>query len=249
MLQTLRDIYAVVWVDMRFLSRNLGKTLALTLVSPILYLLAFGYGLGRGADIEGFSYLEFVIPGILALTAMTTAFNTSGLKLHVDRLFYKCFDETLMSPVSALSIILGKSLIGVVRGLLSSAALLLACLVFSPLPGASLLFPLSLVLTCFVFSFLGVVIAFLAKTHQDMTLFMSLVILPMSFLSGTFFSLSQVPAELSIILSLSPLTHACLCLRASILGQPFPWLSLFILTTFGIVFFILCFVALKRATK
>ena len=249
MVQTLRNIYAVVWVDMRFLSRNLGKTLALTLVSPILYLLAFGYGLGRGADIEGFSYLEFVIPGILALTAMTTAFNTSGLKLHVDRLFYKCFDETLMSPVSALSIILGKSLIGVVRGLLSSAALLLACLVFSPLPGASLLFPLSLVLTCFVFSFLGVVIAFLAKTHQDMTLFMSLVILPMSFLSGTFFSLSQVPAELSIILSLSPLTHACLCLRASILGQPFPWLSLFILTTFGIAFFILCFVALKRATK
>ena len=144
MLQTLRDIYAVVWVDLRFLRRNLGKTMALTLVAPILYLLAFGYGLGRGASIEGFSYLQFVIPGILALTAMTTAFNTSGLKLHVDRLFFKCFDETLMSPVSAFSIITGKALIGVVRGLLSSAALLLACLVFSPLPAVSLLFPLSL---------------------------------------------------------------------------------------------------------
>jgi ABC-2 type transport system permease protein len=249
MLQTLQDIYAVVWVDLRFLSRNLGKTLALTLVAPILYLLAFGYGLGRGANIEGFSYLDFVIPGILALTAMTTSFNTSGLKLHVDRLFFKCFDETLMAPVSAFSIIIGKALIGVVRGLLSSAALLLACLVFSPLPSVSLLFPLSLVLTCFVFSFLGVVIAFLAKTHQDMTLFMSLVVLPMAFLSGTFFSLSQVPETLSIILFLSPLTHACLCLRASILGQPFPWLSLLILTAFGIVFFILCFVALKKSMK
>jgi hypothetical protein len=166
MLETLRDIYAVVWVDLRFLSRNLGKTLALTLVAPILYLLAFGYGLGRGASIEGFSYLEFVIPGILALTAMTTAFNTSGLKLHVDRLFYKCFDETLMSPVSAFSIIIGKALIGVIRGMLSSAALLLACLVFSPLPAVSLLFPLSLVVTCFVFSFLGVIVALLAKTHR-----------------------------------------------------------------------------------
>jgi ABC-2 type transport system permease protein len=249
MLQTLQDIYAVVWVDLRFLSRNLGKTLALTLVAPILYLLAFGYGLGRGANIEGFSYLDFVIPGILALTAMTTSFNTSGLKLHVDRLFFKCFDETLMAPVSAFSIIIGKALIGVVRGLLSSAALLLACLVFSPLPSVSLLFPLILVLTCFVFSFLGVVVAFLAKTHQDMTLFMSLVVLPMAFLSGTFFSLSQVPETLSIILFLSPLTHACLCLRASILGQPFPWLSLLILTAFGIVFFILCFVALKKSKK
>jgi ABC-2 type transport system permease protein len=249
MLQTLQDIYAVVWVDLRFLSRNLGKTLALTLVAPILYLLAFGYGLGRGANIEGFSYLDFVIPGILALTAMTTSFNTSGLKLHVDRLFFKCFDETLMAPVSAFSIIIGKALIGVVRGLMSSAALLLACLVFSPLPSVSILFPLSLVLTCFVFSFLGVVVAFLAKTHQDMTLFMSLVVLPMAFLSGTFFSLSQVPETLSIILFLSPLTHACLCLRASILGQPFPWLSLLILTAFGIVFFILCFVALKKSMK
>ena len=249
MMETLQDIYAVVWVDLRFLSRNLGKTLALTLVAPILYLLAFGYGLGRGANIEGFSYLDFVIPGILALTAMTTSFNTSGLKLHVDRLFFKCFDETLMAPVSAFSIIIGKALIGVVRGLLSSAALLLACLVFSPLPSVSLLFPLSLVLTCFVFSFLGVVVAFLAKTHQDMTLFMSLVVLPMAFLSGTFFSLSQVPETLSIILFLSPLTHACLCLRSSILGQPFPWLSLLVLTAFGVVFFILCFIALKKSSK
>jgi ABC-type multidrug transport system permease subunit len=249
MLETLRDIYAVVWVDLKYLSRNLAKTLALTLIAPVLYLLAFGYGLGRGANIEGFSYIEFVIPGILALTAMTTAFNTSGLKLHVDRLFYKCFDETLMSPVSAFSIIMGKTLIGVLRGLLSSAALLLACLVFSPLPAVSLMFPLSLVLTCFVFSFLGVIVALLAKTHQDMTLFMSLVILPMSFLSGTFFSLSQIPEALSIVLSLSPLTHACLCLRASALGQAFPWFSFLILTVFGVVFFILCFAALKRSRK
>ncbi len=249
MLQTLRDIYAVVWVDLRFLRRNLGKTMALTLVAPILYLLAFGYGLGRGASIEGFSYLQFVIPGILALTAMTTAFNTSGLKLHVDRLFFKCFDETLMSPVSAFSIITGKALIGVVRGLLSSAALLLACLVFSPLPAVSLLFPLSLVVTCFAFSFLGVIVALLAKTHQDMTLFMSLVVLPMAFLSGTFFSLSQVPEALSIILSISPLTHACLCLRASALGQPFPWGSLLVLIGFGVAFFVLCFAALKKSNK
>ncbi len=249
MMDTLQDIYAVVWVDLRFLSRNLGKTMALTLVAPILYLLAFGYGLGRGANIEGFSYLQFIVPGILALTAMTTAFNTSGLKLHVDRLFFKCFDETLMAPVSAFSIIVGKALIGVLRGLLSSAALLLACLVFSPLPAVSWLFPLSLVVTCFTFSFLGVIVALLAKTHQDMTLFMSLVVLPMAFLSGTFFSLSQVPTALSTILNLSPLTHACLCLRSSALGQPFPWISFLILIAFGAVFFFLCFIALKRTNK
>jgi ABC-2 type transport system permease protein len=63
----------VLWVDLRFLSRNWAKTLATTLIAPVLYLLAFGYGLGRGVTIEGYSYLDFVIPGIIALTAMTTS--------------------------------------------------------------------------------------------------------------------------------------------------------------------------------
>jgi ABC-2 type transport system permease protein len=238
----------VLWVDLRFLSRNWLKTLATTLVAPILYLLAFGYGLGRGVSVEGYSYLEFVIPGIIALTAMTTSFNAAGMKLHVDRLFYKCFDEALMSPVSFFSIIVGKTLIGVVRGLISTAALLAACFIFSPLPAVSLLFWLTLVITCFVFSFLGVLVALIAKSHQDMSVFMSLVILPMSFLSGTFFSLSQVPEALRVVLSFSPLTHTSLCLRASALGQPFPWLSLAVLLGFGAVFFGLCFAALRRTS-
>ena len=238
----------MLWVDLRFLSRNWLKTLATTLVAPVLYLLAFGYGLGRGVTVEGYRYLEFVIPGIIALTAMTTCFNAAGMKLHVDRLFYKCFDEALMSPISFFSIIVGKTLIGVVRGLISTAALLAACFVFSPLPAVNALFWLTLVVTCFVFSFLGVLIALIAKSHQDMSVFMSLVILPMSFLSGTFFSLSQVPVALRIVLSFSPLTHTSLCLRASALGQPFPWVSLVVLLGFGAVFFGLCFVALKRTS-
>jgi ABC-2 type transport system permease protein len=238
----------VLWVDLRFLSRNWLKTLATTLVAPVLYLLAFGYGLGKGVTVEGFSYLEFVIPGIIALTAMTTSFNAAGMKLHVDRLFYKCFDEALMSPVSFFSIIVGKTLIGVVRGLISTAALLAACFIFSPLPAVSALFWLTLVVTCFVFSFLGVLVALIAKSHQDMSVFMSLVILPMSFLSGTFFSLNEVPQALQVVLFFSPLTHTSLCLRASALGQQFPWLSLGVLMGFGAVFFELCFVALRRTS-
>ncbi len=239
----------MLWVDLKFLSRNWHKTLATTLIAPVLYLLAFGYGLGRGVTVEGYSYIQFVIPGIVALTAMTTSFNASGMKLHVDRLFYKCFDEALMSPVSPFSIVLGKTLIGVVRGLISTGALLAACFLISPLPIMDSLFWLSLVVTCFEFSFLGVLVALIAKSHQDMSVFMSLVILPMAFLSGTFFSLSQVPDALRTILSFSPLTPASLCLRAAALGQPFPWTSFAALLGFGTVLFGLCFVALKRTNR
>ena len=245
-MSVLQDIYSVLWVDLRFLSRNWHKTLATTLVAPVLYLFAFGYGLGKGMSIEGHSYLAFVIPGIIALTAMTTAFNAAGMKLHVDRLFFMCFDEALMSPISLLSIVIGKTLIGVLRGLLSTAALLVACFVFSPLPAISPLFWLTLIVTCFVFSFLGVLVALFAKSHQDMSVFMSLVILPMSFLSGTFFSLNQVPQALQVVLMISPLTHTSLCLRAAELGQPFPWFSFAVLFSFGVAFMMGCLAVLKR---
>jgi ABC-2 type transport system permease protein len=124
MLPMLRDIYSVLWVDLRFLRRHWLRTLATSIVNPVLYLVAFGYGLGHGISFEGFSYLEFVMPGIIALTAMTSSYTGAGLKLHVDRLFYKCFEEYLLSPISLFSLAVGKTLIGVVRGLIASVALL-----------------------------------------------------------------------------------------------------------------------------
>lgn len=246
MVNVLVDSYSVLWEDLKFLSRHWLRTLVTSLVSPVLYLAAFGWGLGRGINVEGASYLEFVIPGIIALTAMTGSFNGAGMKLNVDRLFYKCFDECLMSPISPLSLIIGKALIGVVRGLISSVAFLIIAFIISPTLTLSPIFAVALLLTCFVFAFMGVLAALLAKTHQDMATFSSLVILPMTFLGGTFFSLSQLPEALRVVLYILPLTHSSQCLRAVTLGQPFPWLSLLVLAGFGLTFFLGCMLVLRR---
>jgi len=248
MLNTLRDIYSVLWVDLRVLRRHWLRTLATSLVTPLLYLVAFGYGLGSGISFEGHSYLEFIIPGIIALTAMTISFSGAGSKLNVDRLFYRSFDECLMSPISLFSLAMGKTLIGVVRGLISSTAMLLVGFAISPTLIISPLFVIVLVLSCFVFAFFGVLVAFLAKSHQDMSTFSSLVLLPMTFLSGTFFSLNQIPEALKVVLYLLPLTHSSQCLRAATLGQPFPWLCLLALLGFGLFFFSASMMALKRAS-
>lgn len=248
MLNIIKDIYSVLWVDLRVLRRHWLRTLATSLVTPLLYLVAFGYGLGRGISFEGYSYLEFIIPGIIALTAMTISFSGAGSKLNVDRLFYRSFDECLMSPISLFSLAMGKTLIGVVRGLISSTAMLLVGFAISPTLIISPLFVIVLVLSCFVFAFFGVLVAFLAKSHQDMSTFSSLVLLPMTFLSGTFFSLSQIPEVLKVVLYLLPLTHSSQCLRAATLGQPFPWLSLLALLGFGLFFFSASMMALKRAS-
>jgi ABC-2 type transport system permease protein len=248
MVSVLSDIYSVLWVDLRFLRRHWLRTLVTSIVNPILYLIAFGFGLGRGISFGEYSYLDFVIPGIIALTAMTGSYNGAGMKLHVDRLFYKCFDEYLLSPISPLSLAVGKTLIGVVRGLIASVALLSVGIAIAPTLIVSPLFILVLITSCFVFSFLGVLVGLWAKSHQDMGTFSTLVILPMTFLSGTFFSLSQLPDALRAALYVLPLTHSSESLRATALGQPFPWLSFLALMGFGLVFFAGCMFALKRAS-
>jgi ABC-2 type transport system permease protein len=244
----LTDIYSVLWVDLRVLRREWLRTLSTSLVNPLLYLVAFGYGLGSGISFEGYSYLEFVIPGIIALTSMSVSFSSVGQKLNVDRLFFKSFDECLMAPISLYSIIIGKALIGVVRGLFTSTAFLLVGFLISPSLKINLLFVTALVLSCFVFSFFGAFVSFLAKSHKDMSTVSSLVLLPMTFLSGTFFSLNQIPEALKIVLYCLPLTHSSECLRAATLGQPFPWISLAALLCFGVIFFVSSMFALKRSS-
>ncbi len=248
MITVFNDIYSVLWVDLRFLRRHWLSTLVISLINPLLYLVAFGYGLGSGINFGGVGYLEFVIPGIIALTSMSTSFSGSSSKLHIDRLFYRSFDACLMSPISLFSIVVGKALIGLVRGLLSSVAILAVGVVLSPVLLVTPLFVLVLFTSCFVFAMLGVLIGLVMNTHHAMGTFSNLVMLPMTFLSGTFFSLNQLPDALKAALYVLPLTHSSASLRAAALGQPFPWLSFVAFLGFGLFFFVCSMVVLKRSS-
>lgn len=248
MLTALCDVYSVLWVDLRNMRRHWRSTIATSLVLPFLYLVAFGYGLGRDMSLDGVNYLAFVVPGIVSLTAFSTSFSGASAKLQVDKFFYKSFDELLMAPVRLESIIVGKALIGVVRGLISSVAILIVGLVLAPTLTVSPLFVIILFISCFVFALFGVLVALLINTHQGMSTFSTLVILPMTFLCGTFFALSQMPDAAKAVLYVLPLTHSSTCLRAAALAQPFPWLSFIALLSFGFVFFAGCLIALKKTS-
>jgi ABC-type multidrug transport system permease subunit len=194
------------------------------------------------------AHLQFVIPGIIALTAMTTSFNGAGTRLNVDRLYFKSFDECLMAPIGLTSLLMGKALIGVVRGLISSAAFLIVALLIAPAMHIGPPFLVGLLLTCLTFSFLGVLAALLARSHEDMATFSSLILMPMTFLGGTFFSLSQVPMGLKYALYILPLTHASLFLRAAALDQPLPWTSFLALLAFFVAFLAGGMMTLKRTS-
>jgi ABC-2 type transport system permease protein len=242
------DVYSVLWVDLRNMRRHWKSTVATSLVLPLLYLIAFGYGLGQGVSLDGVSYLAFVIPGIVSLTAFSISFNGAASKLQVDKFFYKSFDELLMSPVSSYAIIVGKASIGVIRGLISALTIYAVGLILVPTLLLSPLFFLMLLLSCFAFALFGVLVALVVNTHQGMSTFSTLVILPMTFLCGTFFSLSQLPDAVKGALYFLPLTHSSVLLRATVLDQAFPWLSFGGLFAFSAVFFVGCKVALRKSS-
>lgn len=243
------DIYSILWSDLVTLKRRWVRYLITTLMSPLLYLMAFGWGLGRGINMNGMSYLEFVIPGIIALTAMNASFNGAGIRLNVDRLYFRSFDESLMAPVSNISLLIGRSMIGMVRGLISSSAFVMLALAIAPSMHIEPVFFVILLISCMTFASMGVLAALLARTHEDMATFSSLILMPMTFLGGTFFSLSQVPEWLRFVLCILPLTHSSACLRALALGQPMPWGSFIAIVLFLSAFLLLGGIALRRMSE
>ncbi len=231
------DFYTVFWREMIVFRRTFRKFFASRLVSPLLYLVAFGWGLGRSIQMNGGNYLEFIVPGIIALSAMNTSFSAVGISLNMSRLYHKTLDEYLIAPISAGAFVLGKVLAGAVRGLIASLIILVLAFLFGAHLALNGWFFLVVLLTCFLFSALGAVAAMVVNSHEDMANFSTFVILPMSFLCGTFFSPDHLPKVFGCIIDVLPLTHASYSLRALASGQGVLPISLAVLTVYATVFF------------
>ncbi len=238
MIEFFREVYYVAWGDMKFMKHNVYNLLIASIMGPLLYLLAFGFGLGRGMEIDGIPYIAFVIPGIAALTCLSTPFSSVSTRLNIQRLYYRSLDETLMCPLSIPAVVLGKSLHGVIRGLIASSIIFAIGIALAPDHlSLTVLYVVCILLSCFTFSFLGVTAALLANTHQAMATFSNLVILPMTFLCGTFFAVDALPPVFQAALYALPLTHTSVTVRAATLGWDFPWVSLMVLLFCCVLFF------------
>lgn len=236
-MSVLADSARIAWIDMRFIRRNIVVVLITCLVAPLLYLLAFGYGLGRGMTVEGFDYISFMVPGVIALTSMTSCVSTVATKVMLQRTYYQSFDELFLCSMSPSAIVLGKSYAGVVRGLMSCAILYAMGLALSADMSLNPQSVLLIVLSCLTYGLLGVAAGMLSNSHITLNLFNSLVILPMTFLCGTIFSLDSLPGAAQAAINALPLTHTTGCIRASVLDTAFPWISLVVMVAYAVAFF------------
>ena len=189
---------------------------------PVLFLLVLGAGLAPlvgDEGIGGVSYQEFIFPGVLAMSVITSALF-SAIAIVWDREF-GFMREMLVAPVSRGALVLGKA----VGGGSVAVAQGIVLIVLAPLVGVDLT-PLrvlgllgALLLLAFAMTALGIVVASRMRRMESFQMVMALVLQPMIFLSGAIFPLDQLPRWLAIPCRLNPATYGVDLARRALLGE------------------------------
>ncbi len=232
--------------ELLILRRRLSRLLTGWAVSPLLYLIAFGYAMGQTVIIQGHTYLEFLVPGLVAMASMTQAFAI-GSDINISRFYWHIFEEIQAAPVSSASYVLGETLAGLTRGLLASGLIILLGALFGVVLSYNPSFWAAMLLNSFVFATLAVALAMLVESHADQALLNSLIITPMAFLGGTFFPVEHLPWWAQPLLQLLPLTHATQALRTAAFGQRPPLTPYLILAALGGLTFLFAVLTVRRA--
>jgi lipooligosaccharide transport system permease protein len=230
-----------------------------SLIEPILYLLAFGFGLGTFVtSIEGISYIQWIAPGLVAITTMYGAFFECTYGSFVRMYYQRTFDAIIATPINVEEVIAGELLWGATRATFNSAIVLAVVAAFGLLSNTWFL---AVLLVAFfgglLFSSLGMCFTAIAPNIDFFNYPTFLLITPMFLISNTFIPLASFPSQLqTIALSVFPLTHIANLSRYLLVGKietlsglsP-SWIILLALLWIGLitlVFFVLSIYLMKR---
>ncbi|SMD05068.1 ABC-type polysaccharide/polyol phosphate export permease [Desulfocicer vacuolatum DSM 3385] len=242
----IQGIIAIYVREMLILKRRLSRQIPSWSISPFLYLTAFSYAVGRGVSIDGHSYLEFLIPGLIAMGSMTQAFAIAS-EINIARFYWHIFEEFQAAPISKFAYVAGEVLAGMTRALLAIGVIMVLGFLFGVRLHYGFAFFMALLLNSFVFASLAVGLAMVVKSHADQAMLTNFIITPMAFLGGTFFPVDRLPQWAGAILNLLPLTHASKAIRAACLGEPVNLFSYVLLFIIGSLFFGLAVWCVERA--
>lgn len=239
---SLRAVYIIWYRDLLRYWRDRWR-LAASLAQPLLFLIVFGSGLssalGRGAVFGsrgGFSYMQFMYPGIIGMAILFTAIF-GAMSIVWDREF-GFLKEVLVAPIDRSAVAVGKALGGTTQAMIQGLILL----VLAPFVGVKLdvrtiaeLIPLAAVLAFGLASF-GVMLASMMRSLQGFQVVMNFLMMPMFFLSGALFPLQGLPGWMNVLTRLDPASYGIDPLRRVVLsasGRPASVIDGFALTING----------------
>ncbi|HST53123.1 MAG TPA: ABC transporter permease [Pyrinomonadaceae bacterium] len=215
----MRVIY-ILWLrEVKKYLRSRTQIIA-SLGSPIMYLGVLGFGLGPVFQRAGEgSYLQFMAPGIIGMTVLFTSMF-SGIALLWDRQF-GFLKETLVAPVPRFWIMTGRTLGGATVAMIQGILIFLVSLVAGFRPASIQALPLAVfvvALVAVVFAALGTVIGSSLKDMQGFQLVMNFLVMPIFFLSGALYPLTNLPKALAVLTRIDPLTYGVDGVRAALIG-------------------------------
>jgi ABC-2 type transport system permease protein len=213
------SVIGILWLrEVKRYLRSKPQIIA-SLGQPLMYLMVLGFGLGSVFKQAGQgNYLQFIAPGIIAMGILFTSIF-SGIGLLWDRQF-GFLKETLVAPVPRLQIMLGRTLGGATIAMIQGTLVLLVALLAGFRPALSAI-PLALVfmaLIATVFASLGTAIGSTLRDMQGFQFVMNFLVMPIFFLSGALYPLSNLPAVLAGATRLDPLSYGIDGLRGAFNG-------------------------------
>ncbi len=233
-------IVTVLWEKWTEFRRDYVKITLQALLTPLMYLIVFGYGLG--GDYEGRPYLYFLIPGLVCMTVMTSSFSSIIQNMSVQRLYERALDQVIVSPTPLWQFLTGQVVGGMLRGIYGGAVILLLTSFLHTGLIFNLVSILVLLLNGAVFASLALTLSFFAKSYADAPRFTNYVIMPMSFLCNTFFSAGSIPYGVGKFISILPLSLTCSVVRTVSGGGRINYVEVLILVIYLAVFSAVSFV-------
>ena len=196
------------------------QTIVAPVVSSFLFIVVFGLSLGgRIKQIDGVDYDAFIVPGLLTMAMVQAAYSNNASSVFQAR-FDRYLNDVLAAPMRNWEVNLGLSLGGAVRALLIAAALAALAL---PVTGAPVHEPLVLALAVAIalvlFCSLGVIVGIYAETFDHHTFVNNIIILPLTFLGGVFYSVDRLPSPWQEVSHANPIFYLVEAMRYGFLGR------------------------------
>ena len=214
-----RGVWAIYRSEMARTFRTIVQSLVAPVISTSLYFVVFGTAIGsRIEEVEGVEYGAFIVPGLIMLTVLMQSLSNASFGIYFPK-FVGTINELLSAPLSYLEIVIGFVGAAATKSLMIGLVIFATANFFVTLP---VLHPVAmiafLVLTCLSFSLFGFIIGIWAKNFEQLQLVPMLVVTPLVFLGGAFYSISMLPPAWQSITLLNPVVYLISGFRWSFFG-------------------------------
>ena len=214
---------AVVWRHYIMWRGMLWPSLATNVFNPILFLFAFGFGLGAFIDtMDGTSYLSFIVPGMVAYAAMFAASFETTIGAFSRYWQQRTWDAVLATPVSLFELLAGEALWATFKGMFSAICVLAVGAAWGGVPsleGALLVLPIMFV-GSMSFACAGLAATAFARGYEFFSYFFTFWVTPMFVFCGVFFEIERYPESVQTAAWLLPMTHIIAIVRPLMTSQP-----------------------------